>query len=95
MSSENKNIKRNIQAKLSSTWGVLMAGFTIFGMGFSAGLYISKVMLEVEKMEIVNRYQKEMIQIQSDYENKLHQLRQDLYEAQNSLLEYCKNENKE
>lgn len=94
MPATNKNIKKNVLEKLSSTWGGLITGFTIFGIGFSAGMYISNVISEVDKMEITNKYQKEIIQIQSDYENKLHQLRQDLYEYQNSLLERCKNENK-
>lgn len=90
--STDKNIKNKISQKISTTWEILLAGFSIFGAGFSAGFYISKVISDIEEMEKTNKFQREIIQIQSDYETQLHQLRQNLYELQNKILESCKNE---
>ena len=58
---KNTDIKSSIKEKISSTWGIIIAAFTIFGMGFGAGRYVANTYAKIQHNDDVMKLQKEKI----------------------------------
>lgn len=86
--------KKGIKDLISSTWGLLITGSTLISMGFGAGCYIMSSLCDIRHNDEITRLNEKIIDIKMEHEKELHELRQELYKAQNELITIKKkNEN--
>lgn len=89
---KNTDIKSSIKEKISSTWGIIIAAFTIFGMGFGAGRYVANTYAKIQHNDDVMKLQKEILDTKEQNEVTVHDLRNQIYNLQEELIEERRND---
>lgn len=76
MKNSLKNItyKENLYKRLNTTTGTIIAIFTVFGMGVSAGIYFHSVQSNKEIAEIGNKHTLELIDLREKHSSELNKL---------------------
>ena len=70
----------------NSTLGLIVTALTLLGMGFAAGQYYKQVTNTLENNDLKMRLNKEVLDIKEKDDAIIHDLRNQIYELQNELL---------
>jgi len=52
--------KDNILSKINATWAAIIAGCSLFSLGFGTGYYISNVLNKIEVNEVNQEYNEKL-----------------------------------
>lgn len=87
--------KKGVKDLVSSTWGLLITGGSLIGMGFGVGCYITSSLYDIRHNDEITRLNEKIIDIKTEHGKELHELRQELYNTQNELITIKKSKNEE
>lgn len=80
------NLSNSVKDRIAPIWGVLISGITIFSTGFGAGVYISSAFYDMKNKDEDFEHKQELLDIKSEYEDKIHELREQVYLLQKETL---------
>ena len=81
-----KNTKKKPRELISSTWGIVISAFTIFGMGFGSGCYFENSLSKIRYNDELTRLNNLIIDNREQHEHETHELRNQVYELQDKLI---------
>lgn len=65
------NAPNNIE-KATKTWQLILAGCSLVGAGFAAGIYIGNNNSQIEYQDKINEYRERIIEISKQHEKEIH-----------------------
>ncbi|MBQ9638430.1 MAG: hypothetical protein IJV22_02610 [Bacteroidales bacterium] len=81
-----KRVDKSIRELISSTWGIVISAFTIFGMGFGAGCYFENSLSKIHYNDELTRLNNLIIDNREKHEQETHELRNQIYNLQEALI---------
>ncbi|MCM0219732.1 hypothetical protein [Bacteroides fragilis] len=88
----SNNLSLRFREKMASTWGLLLSGLSILGVGFTAGIYIAGILNNLKQNDEDMIVKQEKFNLQCEYEAKLHELRERIYSLEKENLKYGREE---
>lgn len=65
------NTPNNIE-KATKTWQLILAGCSLVGAGFAAGIYVGNNNSKIEYQDKINEYRERIIEIGKQHEKEIH-----------------------
>lgn len=65
------NMPNNIE-KATKTWQLILAGCSLVGTGFAAGIYVGYNNSKIEYQDKINEYRERIIEIGKQHEKEIH-----------------------
>lgn len=89
---KNMNLVDKLRDKATSVWGLLISGLTLFGFGFGVGCYITSTLSDLKRNDDEFKRQMELIEMKAKYEDKIFELRNNIYVLQKKCIDYGESE---
>lgn len=85
---QNNTFADKLLSKINSVWGAIIAGCTIFGLGFGAGSYVSTIFKKIEITELNQKNNEKLYNQKCEYDKQVIELIQqkNLLEIENGKL---------
>lgn len=70
----NDTTTDKLLSKLSNTWAAIIAGCTLLGTGFGAGIYTSDVLNKIQINEINQKQNEQLYNLKKDFDIKIEEI---------------------